>query len=122
MDEPIPEALRQFLLEHVESVVQVEALLLMRRQKGRAWTALEVARLLYVNEGRAEDLLARLHTHGLLARESDIYTYSPATPSLAAMIDLLAETYARALIPVTNFIHDNSAGLRLFADAFRLRK
>jgi hypothetical protein len=38
------------------------------------------------------------------------------------MVDRLAETYSRALIPVTNIIHNNPLRLRKFADAFRFRK
>lgn len=38
------------------------------------------------------------------------------------MVDRLAETYARSLVPVTRLIHERDIAIRKFADAFKLRK
>ena len=122
MAEPIPQPLRQYILDHIGSVAQLEALLLLRRQAGRAATASDIGRALYIPDSAAAMLLGTLRAEGLVSVEGSGYRYEPVSEELRTMVDLLAETYARALIPVTNLIHQNSSGLRHFADAFKLRK
>lgn len=121
MDEPVSPALRAFLVEHIESVAQLEALLLLRRER-KPLPATTVARALYVPEAAAVEELRALATRGLVAAEDGGWRYAPATPAAAARVDELAATYARALIPVTNIVHGNPRRLRRFADAFRFRK
>ena len=124
MDDPVPLALRAFLLEHIDSVAQLEALLLLRRE-AKPLPVASIAGALYVPEAVAAEELAALRERGLLMAEEGrepAYRYAPATPETAAMVDLLAATYARALIPVTNIVHGNPLRLRRFADAFRFRK
>jgi hypothetical protein len=57
----IPDDLRRFILTSVPSVPYLEAILLLQREHGIAWTAPLLARRLYLPEPRAADLLARLH-------------------------------------------------------------
>jgi hypothetical protein len=120
MDEPVSSALRAFLLDHVDSVAQLEALLLLRRERNPVPLS-EVARALYVPEATAAEELAALEARGLLAG-GGTWRYAPATLAKAALVDDLAATYARALIPVTNIVHGNPLRLRRFADAFKFRK
>jgi hypothetical protein len=121
MDKPVSSSLRAFLLHNIESVVQLEALLLLRRE-GAPLSVAAVARLLYVPEPAVAQELAILGARGLLGMVDDFWRYAPATPEKAALVDELAETYAKALIPVTNIVHANPLRLRRFADAFRFRK
>jgi hypothetical protein len=121
MDDPVSPALRAFLLEHIDSIAQLEALLLLRREAG-ALPVAAIARLLYVTEAAAADELSALAARGLLSREDGAWRYAPADAHAAALVDELATTYARALIPVTNIVHGNPLRLRRFADAFRFRK
>jgi hypothetical protein len=122
MDEPVSPPLRAFLLDHIDSVAQLEALLLLRRE-AKPLPVAQIARALYVTEANAAEELAALAARGLLiAGEDGMWRYEPAAPETAALIDELAATYARALIPVTNIVHGNPLRLRRFADAFRFRK
>jgi hypothetical protein len=121
-EEPVPEDVRAFILAHIGSVAQLEALLLLRRHADEEWSAGATAARLYVTDAVAAEVLAQLCADGLLACHVDIYRYSPATPALLRMVDRLADAYARFLIPVTNIIHNNPLRLRRFADAFRFRK
>jgi hypothetical protein len=121
-DELVPDDLRSFILEHIDSVAQLEALLLLRREAGREWDAESTARRLYVSDTVAGEILSRLRADGLLSSREGFFRYAPASPELAAMIDRLAAIYSRALIPVTNIVHNNPLRLRKFADAFRFRK
>ena len=116
MDDPVPATLRAFLLEHIDSVAQLEALLLLRRA-GKPLPVGAVAAALYVPEPVASAELATLQARGLIEAGPEGWRFL-ASP----MVDLLAETYAKALIPVTNIVHGNPLRLRRFADAFKFRK
>jgi hypothetical protein len=116
MDDPVPATLRVFLLEHIDSVAQLEALLLLRRA-GKPLPVGKVAAALYVPEPAASAELATLQARGLIEAGAEGWRFLPNP-----MVDLLAETYAKALIPVTNIVHGNPLRLRRFADAFKFRK
>ena len=116
MDDPVPAPLRTFLLEHIDSVAQLEALLLLRRI-GKPLPTGKVTAALYVPEPTAATELATLQSRGLIEGGPDGWRFVPNP-----MVDLLAETYAKALIPVTNIVHGNTLRLRRFADAFKFRK
>jgi len=124
---PIPEDVRRFVLTSVPSVPFLEALLLLRADPGQRWDAPMLARRLYTRERVAHDLLGALRDADMARRcESpfdDCYSYAPGSPALRAMIDALAELYARQLVEVTHLIHSSlERKAQQFADAFRLRK
>lgn len=120
--EPIPADLRDFILRYIDSVAHLEALLLLRANPGTAWDVAATARRLYTSEHQAEEVLAQLCTEGLITRESDHYRYGSPSSEILAMIDQLAESYAKQLIPITNLIHGKPRRIRQFADAFKIRK
>jgi hypothetical protein len=118
-DDIIPEDLRDFILRHFDSIAQLEALLLLRRHPDETWDAARTAKRLYIGEQEVADILARLCADGLLHCHDAQYRYGGGQE---AMIDRLADVYARHLIPVTNLIHTKPRRIRQFADAFKFRK
>jgi hypothetical protein len=122
VDEPIPADVQDFILRHIDSVAQLEALLLLRGNPAVRWDARSAAKRLYASESETADVLSRLHQSGLLSVTDDVYSYECATPELRASVDRLASVYARHLIPVTNMIHAKPRRIRQFADAFKFRK
>lgn len=121
-DEVIPDDLRGFILRHIDSVAQLEALLLLRANPKQAWTATQAAGRLYASEQEVGEILARLCADGLLHSEEGRYRYQCESTEQQKMVDRLAAAYARHLIPVTNMIHAKPRRIREFADAFRFRK
>jgi hypothetical protein len=123
---PIPNDVRQFILENIDSIAQLEALLLLRGSPNEEWGAQKVAKRLYISEQEATPLLARLSAEGLIAFSNDkppLYRYQPASDDLALIVDRLVETYSKHLVPVTNLVHSKPrTRIREFADAFNLRK
>jgi len=123
---PIPNDVRRFILESVDSIAQLEALLLLRGNPNDEWDAQKVAQRLYINEQEATSLLARLSAGGLIAFSNDkppLYRYQPASDDLALIVERLAEIYSKHLVPVTNLVHSKPrTRVREFADAFDLRK
>ncbi|HEY1541829.1 MAG TPA: hypothetical protein VGG01_05425 [Xanthobacteraceae bacterium] len=121
-DEIIPDDLREFILKHIDSITQLEALILLRGHPDADWDARQTAARLYAGEQEVAAALARLCADGLLACSEELYRYHCATDELRIMVDQLAEAYALHLIPVTNMIHAKPGRIRQFADAFKFRK
>lgn len=117
----IPKQIQRFVAGHIDSVGQLEALLLLRSD-GQSWRAAQVAERLYVGEAETVEMLDSLCSGGLVARCGEAYRYECRTEELQRMVDDLAQLYARQLIPITNLIHAKSRRIRGFADAFRFRK
>jgi hypothetical protein len=125
-EQGISTELRQFILEAIDSVAQVEALLLCRASADIQWTTATVSKRLYISEMEAASLLDHLTHLRLLKKlegENAHYVYSPGSADLAALVDQLAHTYAKQLVPVSNLIHSKQkTKIQQFADAFRFRK
>lgn len=123
-EDPIPNNVRQFILKSIDSVAELEALLLLRANSQQKWNTNSVAKRLYINEQQALPLLSSLCGQGLVVlNENDEYAYQPVSADLTELVDSLAEIYARHLVPVTNLIHSKPrTRMQEFADAFRIRK
>lgn len=122
----IPEPVRQFILENIDSIAQMEGLLLFRAQPHTPWDVATLSQRLYISAQEAQQLLLTLHARGFLVPEKDktgCYCYRPITPELAHMVDQVSEAYRQYLVPVTYLIHSKSSHrLQQFADAFKWRK
>ncbi|MEX2223362.1 MAG: hypothetical protein WEG40_16345 [Candidatus Rokuibacteriota bacterium] len=122
---PIPEDVRRFIIEHIDSVPALEALLLMRRSAERRFTVAMLAAELYMDPRQVAPILSELGTRGLCGTSGGaepMYFWRPATAEMADALGRLADVHARYLVPVTNLIHGKPrASLRGFSDAFRLR-
>lgn len=121
-DELIPDDVRTFVLRHIDSIAQWEALLLLRDQPGETWTVPAMAKRLYISEQEAADVLARLRHDGLADVTDDAFRYYCEDPDIRAIIDRLARLYSKHLIPVTNMIHGKRDKIRQFSDAFKFRR
>jgi hypothetical protein len=123
--DPIPEDVRRFILEHIDSVPALEALLLMKRDVPRQWTAGAIAAELYMDPRKVTPFLGDLSSRGLCGNApgaEPVYFWRPATPAVAENLERLAQVYAKHLVPVTNLIHAKPGpSVRGFSDAFRLR-
>jgi hypothetical protein len=122
VSEPIPADVRDFILRHIDSVAQWEALLLLRANPGECWDVNKVAARLYTSEKEVAGLLAHLCQDGLVTANDGVYRYECASPEQRDIIDRLAAIYSRHLIPVTNLIHGKPRRIRQFAEAFKFRK
>jgi hypothetical protein len=121
-DEIVASDIREFILARIDSVAQLEALLLLRANPNKLWDAAKTAQRLYVSERESHEALTRLCAEGLLNRSEGSYRYAGIAPEQATMIDRLAEAYARHLIPVTNIIHQKPRRIREFAEAFKFKR
>ena len=125
-DKKIPEDIEQFIFEKIDSVAEMEALLLLRSKPEESWSIESLAKRLYITEDQTAKTLDHLCREGLLAFSSNEhpgYRYQPKSLELQNSVDRVAEMYTKHLVPISNLIHSKPrARVQEFADAFRLRK
>jgi hypothetical protein len=122
VNEHFPAELRQFIAQHIESLAQLEALLLMRREPGRRWAPAELARTLYISDEMVRGMFAELERGGFVARDDESYFYAASGP-LDDLLGELARHYQERRVAVITEIYSNPVKkVQTFADAFRLRR
>ena len=121
----LPADVLDLIARHLDSMAQVEVLLLLHRGAQQEWQAYQVA-----HELRIETLAAAAHLETLaanrLARSDDAapasYRYAPATPALEQAVDNLRVAYNTRPVTLVNALYARPArAIRSFADAFRIR-
>ena len=125
MTSVLPEDVHRFILTSIESVEQLEVLLLMHGAPNASWTPEAIARQLYSTPSSIRGRLDALGRQKLVAAEGSppTYRYRPGTESLAGTIDSVAECYRRRRVAVVTLIASKPLeNVRAFSDAFRLRK
>jgi hypothetical protein len=118
----IPDDVRQFVFEHVDSVTQLEVLFLLHNHTEREFDAEEVAKELRANIGACAKYLEALTSTGLLKDSDGSYRYEPDSPELDTVIKHLIDSYKIRPHKVMELIFSNSKKARNFADAFNLSK
>lgn len=115
-----------FLLASVDSVEQCEILVTMRTSMERWWTAVDLARELYLSEVPTSQDLETLATRGLLEVRSaaDLrYRIALLSADLTKAVDELADAYRTNRMDVLNYIvRRKGRALKHFADAFNFRR
>ena len=103
--ETLPDAVRAFVLEYLDSVAELEGLLLVRLSRTQHWNATTLADRLYITDDQARRVLEALHRRELMARAGEAFEYAPASEALRRDVDALAAAYPRFLIAITDVIH-----------------
>ena len=126
VEQYIPEDVARFVIEKIESVTQLETLLLLRGNKEKEWSVEGLAARLYVSEEQTAHLLLSLNAMGFATasgHEPPVYRYEPVSDELDQILVRVAEFYAKHLVPITNLIHSKAKPrVQEFAEAFRFRK
>jgi hypothetical protein len=125
-DQGIPDTVRAFILSSIDSIEQLEVLLLLRKHATREWTVAGVSAIVKTNPRSIAARLVVLHRLKLVAKRSDgaeeLYTYAP-DPVQRIAVDGLAQYYAYHSTRFVELIYSKPIeSARLFAEAFRLRK
>ncbi|WP_235216839.1 hypothetical protein [Archangium violaceum] len=118
--------MRRLIAEHIDSVEQLEILLLLQQHPERSWTAESVARELRISPLSAGDRLKDMARSAILSRVqgSEVeFRYAPESPGMAEAVAGLATAYSERRVTVINLIFSKPVDkIRTFADAFRLRR
>jgi hypothetical protein len=132
----IPAEVIAFLADNIDSVLELELLLLVRADAARSWTGDALAAELRIDPAFAAEQLTKFHQRGLLARTSAAvgaavgaavaappsYRYAPQTPALDTAVGAVASAYATHRVTIIGLIFSKpTSTLKTFADAFRIR-
>jgi hypothetical protein len=121
-DQPITGAeVDRFILEEIDSVTQLEALLLLWNARPRQWKLDDLAAALYIAAEAAKSILDPLERRGLVAADQGAYAYRPGARD--ALVEAVDRAYRRELVRISRMIHSKAPSSVLeFARAFRFKK
>jgi hypothetical protein len=124
MEEPAEEVLR-FITDRIDTVPELEALLLFWEQRPTALTVKQLASRLYVPRGIGAAVIRSLERRKFITSiaGSSQHAYNSAWEPDGEFMAQVAETYRRHLIRVTRLIHSKpSTAVLEFARAFEPKK
>jgi hypothetical protein len=113
----------KFIKANVQSIDQIETLLLLYRNPTRRWRAIEVMAELRTSTQGATNSLTHLAKRDLCnVKDDQTYAFAPKTTELEAAVTELAQAYAERRVSVIEVIYAPPKDpLQEFSDAFRLR-
>lgn len=116
----------QFILDKIDSVPHLEALLLLWNTRPDRWSAEDLARRLYIRPHEARNLLADLNRDNIIvvtAESAEQFWYESKSEEQDRVIGLVDAIYRRQVVRVSTLIHSKaSSAVRDFARAFRFTK
>ncbi len=115
--------IKEFIAEHVHSVLQLEVLLLVSQNKDKAWTPAAVGRQLHLSVESAKAQLDGLSPNLLIPPAGDgedLYRYNTSN-ELNQTLSQLATAYSTQRVAVLTLIFAKPVDkVRLFKETFRM--
>ena len=123
MDEnPTQKAVDEFILEEIDTVPHLEALLLLWNSRPREWSPEAMANAIYLSLDATQTVIADLERRGFVVL-TDNHRFLYRSTDRDQLIELVDKTYRREIVRISNMIHSKpAASLREFARAFRLKR
>jgi predicted transcriptional regulator len=124
MGTSLPETVRLFIFQNIDSVPELELLLLLADRVGDLDVP-EAAARVYVEEGTARRLIERLRRRNLVEEfgEPARYRFAPKDVEDERCVRQLSEAYRTHLVAMANLIHSKASGsVQEFARAFDFKK
>jgi hypothetical protein len=123
----IADEVRRFIHDNINSVEQLEVLLLLRSERSKQWCATEVSRRLFTVPASAAMRLDDLHQRSLLQKiegeGEPLYSYQPQDARLDDTIAKLDQVYRERKDAVIQAIFSRPPDrIQTFSDAFRIRR
>ncbi len=116
----------EFILQNIDSVPHLEALVLLWNSRPVGWTCEELASRLYVPAERTAQVLRDLVRMQLIAESPGPpprYSYVPKSEEQNDLLASLDSAWRRDLVRISTMIHSKtSSGVREFARAFNLKQ
>lgn len=123
--EALPPETVRLIRSHIESVGQLEILLLLHAARDTAFTPNEINESLRSNIDSVEQRLASLVNSELVVRLEGVpkrYQYGPSNPDQARAVDRLAQSYITHRVRVIELLYSPPDRMQSFSDAFRIKK
>ena len=121
----VPESVLRFIELNIDTVPQLETLLMLSQEDSRDWLVEEVAARNYITEQRAVEILEVLGRRGLVSSEEAPrrFRFNPANPETRELVREVGRHYQKNLSYIATSIHSKpSAPVKEFARAFDLKK
>jgi hypothetical protein len=122
-DEEITEHIMDFLSEYIDSVEQLQVLLLLHSSPKRIWTLPEISAELRSSINSIEKRLEDLYSRRVLTKIPELkeaHTFHPASEDIRAVVEEIAEQNRIRSYRLIEAIYSRpSKALRAFADAFK---
>ncbi len=116
----------KFILEYMDSIPHLEALVLLWNSRPIGWSCEELASRLYVPSETVSKLLRDLVRLELVSESLSAptkFSYYPRSPEQNEMMLQVDMAYRRDLVKISTLIHSKaSSPVREFARAFRFKK
>jgi predicted transcriptional regulator len=113
----------EFILNEIDSVPHLEALLLLWNSRPNAWLAEDLGKRLYIDAKTAKALLQDLARRNLLAAAADEAFRYQAGSDRDTVIAFVDRIYRQQVVRISTLIHTKASSAVLdFARAFRLKK
>lgn len=119
----IPDPVARFISDHLDSVAQLETLLLVRAAPSKWWSIDEIARAQVSSPDAALVHLGHLQRERLVSEDGGSFRYEPAGAD-EKTVDALAECYAtrRPTVIGLIFAPRGSSAASTLAEGFRFRR
>lgn len=118
--------IEQFLLKYIESVEQLEILLLLNAHPDRPWTIREVNDQIKSSEESVSERLQTLANQGLITAlnpDKTVFQIQTTKPDLNQTVAALDACYKERRLKVLECVFSKPmSSLRVFADSFKIRK
>jgi DNA-binding IclR family transcriptional regulator len=121
----LPAEVEDFVARVIDSIHQVELLMLLRRTPDRWWTTEQLARELRQSPTIVSADLVGLRAHGLVACQSQVpttYRFEPGSVRAHAGVESLAAAYTESPLLLGKAIANRSETVAKFSEAFRPRR
>lgn len=123
---PSREQIDRFLVDEIDTVPQLEALLLIWNRRPKTWYCSEISKSLYISQDLAQEVIRHLEQHHLVMKvegSAGAYVLRTDSEEREQMLAAVDATYRRELVRISNLIHEKaSRAVRDFASAFRFKK
>ncbi len=120
-----PEDVLRFIADQIDTVPQIEALLVLWQNRPATFTAEQLAARIFVSDQAAGVILTELHGRrfAALVAGTEEYVYDTGWDPTGEFMARVAATYRRHLILIATLIHrKTSSAVREFARAFEPKK
>ena len=123
MEQDLDSKVCEFIDRYIDSVEQLEILLLLKETSPRSWTAPQINEKIQSHLASVQERLAGLCKMNLVACAGDVFAYPGTDSSQDETVAKLASIYLKRRIRVIELIFSRPKNkLRDFSDAFKIRK
>jgi predicted transcriptional regulator len=120
--EDTPDTVLRFIDRHIESVEQLEILLLLA-EESRDWSSFEIFKRIQSSEASVMQRLQQLSSAGLVVNKAGQFRFEPRDESMRGIVRDLAELYRIRRVRVIEAIYTRKTDVvQTFANAFKLKK